>query len=114
MFTPAVSVTSAVGGIAIAKPSVVKDITGISIVIFHLFVILSHSELFLDIPATLVFYTTIRNSKTFIHILSKWVIFDLLSINAHNFLRSFFHLVPPLDGNRHIQYHILPGNFPCV
>ncbi|KJA24114.1 hypothetical protein HYPSUDRAFT_39261 [Hypholoma sublateritium FD-334 SS-4] len=36
VFTPAVSVTSAVGGIAIAKPSVIKDITGISI-IFLLF-----------------------------------------------------------------------------
>ena len=32
VFTPAVSVTSAVGGIAIAKPSIIKDITGISVV----------------------------------------------------------------------------------
>ena len=34
VFTPAVSVTSAVGGIAVAKESVTKDITGISIVSF--------------------------------------------------------------------------------
>lgn len=32
IFTPAVSVTSAVAGIGVAKPSVVGDITGISIV----------------------------------------------------------------------------------
>lgn len=32
ILTPAVSVTSAVGGIAIAKPNVINDITGISIV----------------------------------------------------------------------------------
>ncbi|TRM65069.1 potassium transporter [Schizophyllum amplum] len=31
VFTPAVSVTSAVGGIAVAKPSVAKDVTGIAI-----------------------------------------------------------------------------------
>lgn len=32
VFTPAVSVTSAVGGIGVAKPSVIKDIIPISIV----------------------------------------------------------------------------------
>ena len=32
VFTPAVSVTSAVGGIAVAKPSVSKDVVPISIV----------------------------------------------------------------------------------
>ena len=32
VFTPAVSVTSAVGGIGVAKPSVIKDTTAISIV----------------------------------------------------------------------------------
>jgi KUP system potassium uptake protein len=33
VFTPAVSVTSAVAGIGVAKPSVVNDVTPISIVI---------------------------------------------------------------------------------
>lgn len=37
VFTPAISVTSAVGGIAVAKPSVLGDITGISIVSFSTF-----------------------------------------------------------------------------
>ena len=32
VFTPAISVTSAVGGIAVAKPSAAHDITAISIV----------------------------------------------------------------------------------
>ena len=34
VFTPAVSVTSAVAGIAVAKPSVSHDVVGISIVCF--------------------------------------------------------------------------------
>ena len=35
IFTPAISVTSAVGGIAVAKPSASNDVTAISIVSIH-------------------------------------------------------------------------------
>ena len=71
VFTPAISVTSAVGGIAVAKPSASNDITAISIVGIQptLWTVVDHSTVFLICP---IFRTTIWNASFGFRVLPRY------------------------------------------
>ena len=71
VFTPAISVTSAVGGIAVAKPSASHDITAISIVGIQSIVwtVFNNSTGFLTCP---FFHTTIWNAPFGFRLLPRY------------------------------------------
>ena len=71
VFTPAISVTSAVGGIAVAKPSAANDITAISIVGIQLtlWTVVNHPTVFFICP---FFRTTIWNAPFGFRLLPRY------------------------------------------
>jgi K+ transporter len=71
VFTPAISVTSAVGGIAVAKASTAHDITAISIVGIQLTLrnVVNHPTVFFICP---FFRTTIWNAPFGIRLLPRY------------------------------------------
>lgn len=73
VFTPAVSVTSAVGGIAVAKPSVSNDIIPISIV-SAIYDKTYPQNLLLGIPGCSVSTSAVWNVKDIIPIFPEYVV----------------------------------------
>lgn len=95
VLTPAVSVTSAVSGIAIAKPSVIKDIVGISI-------------LFL---LALFFIQQFGTTKLAFMFAPSQLLCKFLPQIASDLCFSFVYLVFVTYGNWDLQYHLLPRHF---
>ena len=71
VFTPAISVTSAVGGIAVAQPSAASDITAISIVGTQptIWTVANNPTVFFTCP---FFCTTIWNTPFGFRLLSRY------------------------------------------
>lgn len=78
VLTPAVSVTSAVGGLAIAKPSIGNDITGISIVIKKACSSENKLKYFAGIHRRAFLSSTFRHIQARIYIRSRYVLASLL------------------------------------
>ena len=100
IFTPAVSVTSAVAGIAVAKPSVTSDTTPISIAIL---LVLFLSQRFGTAKLAFLF----SPSKPFLLLITS-------RLDRLWKLRSCPNMVLAAHWNRYIQHYIPSWNFPCL
>ncbi|KAI0061789.1 potassium transporter [Artomyces pyxidatus] len=96
VLTAAVSVTSAVGGIAVAKPSVSSDVVGISCAFLV--------ALFLSQP-----FGTARLASIFAPITCLWLL--LLAVTGIINITSFAGIFRAFDPSRAIMYFVRTGNY---
>lgn len=112
IFTPAVSVTSAVGGMAVAKASINKDVIPVSIVCLVLVDRRSSHSLFPGLPCCPFFNSTIWNASDRFFICSKYVaLFFVTVTHPDSFLIVSFMWFLLLAGTGIYNVTRYPGIF---